>query len=75
MTPYFILSTSYFILSIGLFEESRTSVSGRGRTGATFDLGETLTGSSDEKLGLMSGMSARPLTMIGHDEVVCFITT
>ena len=50
------------------FEEPSTSVSGhRGRTGAALDLQATLAGSSDEHLGLMSAMSARPLTTLGHD--------
>ena len=53
---------------IGLFEFPRTSVSGhRGRTGAAVDLQATLAGSSDEHLGLMSAMSARPLTALGRD--------
>ena len=50
------------------FEEPSTSVSGhRGRTGAALDLQATLAGSSDEHLGLMSAMSARPLTALGHN--------
>ena len=50
------------------FEEPSTSVSGhRGRTGAAVDLQATLAGSSDEHLGLMSVMSARPLTALGRD--------
>jgi hypothetical protein len=52
---------------IGLFELPRTSVSGHhGRTEEVLDIGATLAGSSDENIGLMSGMSARPLTALGH---------
>ena len=50
------------------FEEPSISVSGYGgRTGAAVDLQATLAGSSDEHLGLMSAMSARPLTALGRD--------
>ena len=50
------------------FEEPSTSVSGhRGRTGAALDLQATLVGSSDEHLVLMSTMSVRPLTALGHN--------
>jgi hypothetical protein len=52
---------------IGLFELPRTSVSGHhGRTEEVLDIGATLAGSSDENIGLVSGMSARPLTALGH---------
>ena len=52
---------------IGLFEFTRTSVSGHhGRTEEVLEIGATLAGSSDENLGLVSGMSALPLTALGH---------
>jgi hypothetical protein len=52
---------------IGLFELPRTSVSGHhGRTGEVLDVGATLAGNSDENLGLVGGMSARPLSALGH---------
>jgi len=48
-------------------ELRRKSVSGHhGRTGEVLDVGVTLAGSSDENLVLVSGMSARPLTVLGH---------
>jgi hypothetical protein len=51
-------------------QETRTSSSeNHGRTGTTLDLGTTQTGSSDEYLVLMSEMSGRPLTALGHDVI------
>ena len=56
---------------IGLFELSRTIVSGHhGRTGEGLDEGATLTGGSDENVVLVSGMSARPLTALDHVSLV-----
>ena len=55
------------IVDIGLFDFPRTSGSGHhGRMGASLDVGTTLAGSSDENIGLISGMSARSLTAIRH---------
>ena len=52
---------------IGLFVLPRTSVSGHhGRTGEVLDEGATVAGSSDENLGLVSGMSACPLAALSH---------
>ena len=52
---------------IGHFELPRTSVSGHhGRTGEVLDEGATVAGSSDENLGLVSGMSACPLAALRH---------
>jgi hypothetical protein len=63
MNPAFCGSSAH----IGLFELSRTSVSGHhGRTEEVLEIGATLAGSSDENLGLVSGMSARPLTALVH---------
>jgi hypothetical protein len=63
MVPYFCGASAH----IGLFELSRTSVSGHsGLTEASLDVGTTLAGSSDENIGLMSGMSARSLTALRH---------
>ncbi len=65
MNPAFCGASAH----IGLFELARTSVSGHnGRTGEVLDVGATLAGCSDENLGLVSGMSARPL--IALDRVV-----
>jgi hypothetical protein len=52
---------------IGLLELARTRVSGHhGQTGASVDVGVTLAGSSDENIGLISGMSASSLTALRH---------
>ena len=52
---------------IGIFELPRTSVSGHsGQTGTSLDVRARLAGSSDENIGLMSGMSARSLTALRH---------
>ena len=54
MTPHFCGVSAY----IGLFELSRTIVSGHyGQTGVSLDVGATLAGSSGENVGLMSGPS------------------
>ena len=63
MDPHFSGASAH----IGLFELPRTSVSGHhGRTEEVLDIGATLAGSSDKNLGLVSGMSPRPLTALGH---------
>jgi hypothetical protein len=63
MAPHFCYASAH----IGLFELPRTSVSGHcGQTEASLDVGATLAGSSDENIGLMSGMSARSLTALRH---------
>ena len=50
---------------IGLFELPRTSGSGHsGQTGASLDVGATLAGSSDENIGLMSGICAFSLIVL-----------
>ena len=52
---------------IGIFELPRTIVSGHsGQTGTSLDVRARLAGSSDENIGLMSGMSARSLTALRH---------
>ena len=62
-----VLQFRFASAHIGLFELPRTSVSGHHeRTGAALDVGVTLAGSSDENLGLMTGMCARPLTALGY---------
>jgi hypothetical protein len=58
--------------NIGVIHRNRieicsSTVSGHhGRTEEVLDIGATLAGSSDENLVLVSGMSARPLTALGH---------
>jgi hypothetical protein len=63
MNPAFCGSSAH----IGLFELPRTSVSGHhGRTEQVLDIVATLAGILDKNLGLVSGMSPRPLTALGH---------
>jgi hypothetical protein len=54
----------YGSVHIGLFELSRTSVSGHfGQTEASLDVGATLAGSSDENIGLVGGMYLNELPL------------
>ncbi len=63
MAPHFCGASA----NIGLFELPRTSVSGHsGQTVVVLDVGATLAESSDENIGLMSGMSARSMIALGH---------
>ena len=67
MAPHFFRASAH----IGLLELPRTSILGhRGHTGAALDVGATLVGSSDENTGLMSAMSVRSLTALGHCALV-----